>query len=123
MEELTAYDLDGTIIMSPFHHFVLKKLVWKSNPQVEKDAVSIIITSRSVKDAELTWFTCKLVGLHNLTTIIFNPQNYWEPNYVSQWKVNMLNKYGITRYVDSNSTILASMREQDYTGELTCQPW
>ena len=114
----TAYDLDGTIIVSPFKHYAVKKLVWKYNSHVDRPDVTTIVTSRNVKDAELTWLTCKLCGLKYLTTIIFNPEKNWNKNYVAKWKADTLTRYNISEYVDGNQTDLDMMKKY-YRGKLT----
>ncbi len=114
----TAYDLDGTLILSPFNHWFTKKFFWAPNQKVYKHDVETIITARTKNWAELTWITCKIIGLNNVSTIIFNPKPIWDHIYISSWKYSVLDNFGFDAYIDNNSNILSTIRNLGFKGVL-----
>ena len=115
---MIAYDLDGTILLSPVNNIYLKKIFWKVNPKIDKNDVHTIITARTTSWLELTWLTCKIIGLNKLHTIIFNPENNWTVNYISNWKYRVLTEYGFDTYIDNDRNMLIRIRLNGFQGVL-----
>jgi len=115
---LTAYDLDGTIIISPFKNVQLRKFFWRMNPSINKSDVEYIITARTSQWKIVTWLTCKICGLHNIKKIIFNPVDRWDIEYVSNWKCRCLMDHNFDAYVDNNCALLDAIRANGFKGEL-----
>jgi len=115
-----AYDFDGTIIQSPIRNVFIKKIIFKMNPKINKDNVINIITARTPIWKGITWLSCRLLGLKNLNTIIFNPCSTWNIDYISSWKYSVLVAHGFDAYVDSDYQILDNIRDLGFKGELIC---
>ena len=96
----------------------MKKFFWTPNQKVYKQDVETIITARTSDWAEITWITCKIIGLKNLHTIIFNPKPVWDQKYISIWKYSVLNDYKFNEYIDNDLDILSNIRNMGFMGVL-----
>jgi len=116
-DSLTVYDLDGTILISPFKGVYLKKFFWKANPNINKKDIKFIITARTSSWRILTWITCWLIGLH-IKQIIFNPINNWDIDYISKWKCQYLIDHKFNTYIDNDPIMLNEIRLHGFQGVL-----
>lgn len=113
---MIAYDLDGTILFSRYSNPILKKIWFTINPNICKLEVENIITARTSDWAEITWLSCRLLGLHNVSSIIFNPIPCWDLKYIATWKAKILKNCNFNTYIDNDQTICDSIQDLGFQG-------
>lgn len=113
---MIAYDLDGTILFSRYNNPILKKIWFTINPNICKSEVENIITARTSDWAEITWLSCKLLGLNNVSTIIFNPIPRWDLKYIVAWKTTALENYNFDTYIDNDQLICDGIHSLGFRG-------